>query len=222
MEFKPYFKKLINSFQFILLGLVFVLFLMGYAWFSDTPYFDILSIWAQDNYQQLVIYLIIFKVIGIIWPPLPGVIPILAAIPVIGWLNAFWVDLIGGVIGAMMAFYLARKFGDKVVKKLFGPHLVKQIKKFKFKPNREIEAIVLLKIFGAGIGEFISYGAGLTKINLRNFLIGHLIANVVAGIPLFYYFDFAFSHNNLLYALVPLGAGLVFFYVLRKRYFHWG
>ncbi len=214
-------KQLRYGSQFALLLAVFVFSLAAYSYFVGTPYFDVFERWAEQNYWNLVIFLLLLKIIGIIWPPLPGVIPLIGAIPVIGWLPAFLIDTVGYIIGSVIAYFLANRYGMQVISKLFGQAGVIEVSKFKIKPERELEAIVLMKIFGGGIGEFISYAAGLTKIKLKNFIFGSIIASVVVGIPLFYYFNFALSHNNLLFSLVPLGVGILLFYIMRRRYFDW-
>lgn len=214
-------KQLRYGSQFAILLAVFVFSLAAYSYFVGTPYFDVFEQWAQQNYWNLVIFLVVLKIIGIIWPPLPGVVPLIGAIPVIGWFPAFLIDTIGYMIGSVIAYYLANHYGTDVIRKLFGQAGVAEVEKFKIRPERELEAIVLMKIFGGGIGEFISYAAGLTKVKLKNFILGSIIASVVVGIPLFYYFNFALSQNNLLFSLVPLGVGILLFYIMRRRYFDW-
>ncbi len=217
--YHDYILKLRNASQFALILAVFILSLVGYAYFVTTPYFAVVESWAQSNFWTLVVFLLILKIVGIIWPPLPGVVPLIGAIPIIGWPAAFFIDLVGYMIGSIIAFYLARKYGLKIIKKLFGNVGVNSVKKIRIKPHRQLEAITLMKIFGGGIGEFISYAAGITNIKFYNFFWGSVMSSVVVGIPLFYFFDFALSQNNLLFALVPLGFGAILFYLLRQRYF---
>ncbi|HMQ02000.1 MAG TPA: VTT domain-containing protein [Candidatus Doudnabacteria bacterium] len=207
--------------QFAFIFVVFIFFLAAYSYLVGTPYFDAFELWAEDNYWRLVGFLLILKIVGIVWPPIPGVIPLIGSIPVLGWFPALLIDAIGYMIGSTIAFYLARSYGIIVIHKLFGESGVKQVEKFRIKPERELEAISLMKIFGGGIGEFISYAAGVTRMRFINFFWGNLISIIVVSLPLFYFFSFAFSENNLLYALVPLGIGLLLFYLLRRRYFEW-
>ncbi|HMR55489.1 MAG TPA: VTT domain-containing protein [Candidatus Doudnabacteria bacterium] len=214
-----YILKLRQASQFGLILSVFILSLIAYAYFVTTPYFSVVENWAQSNYWTFVLFLLILKVIGIIWPPLPGVVPLIGAIPIIGWPAAFFIDLVGYIIGSIIAFFLARKFGLKVIRKLFGEAGVRSVERIRIKPQRQLEAITLMKIFGGGVGEFISYAAGITNIKFYNFFWGSILASVMVGIPLFYFFNFALSQNNLLYALLPLGVGALLFYILRKRYF---
>lgn len=218
-DYHKFIKRARFGSQFFILLAVFVFFLAAYTYFVNTAYFDVVETWAQNNYERFVIFLFITKVIGIVWPPLPGVIPIIAAIPVIGWVPALIIDSVGYMVGATIAFLLSRYFGMRVIRLLFGEAGVREVNKIKIKPNRELEAITLMKIFGGGIAEFISYAAGITNMRLRNFLLGSIISLVVVNIPMFYYFDFAFSQNNLLYAFIPLIVGLLLFYFLRRRYF---
>lgn len=220
-RYYQFIQRIRYSWQFVLLAMVFVAFLIGYSYFEGTVYYEQFEVWAHDNYWRLVIFLLALKIIGIIWPPLPGVVPLIAAIPVLGWFPAFLIDTAGYFIGASLAFLLARRYGMTVIRKLFGVAGEAQVKRFNVKPERELEAVTLMKIFGGGIGEFISYAAGITNMRFRNFFLGSVISSVVVGIPLFYFFGFALSQNNLLYALIPIVVGLLLFYFLRRRYFDW-
>lgn len=220
-KYHQFIKRVRYGSQFAILLTVFVFSLAAYSYFVGTPYFDTFESWAQTNYWNLVLFLLVIKVAGIIWPPLPGVIPVIGSIPILGWFPAFLLDLVGYLIGSAIAFYLARRYGFSVIRMLFGQAGVNEVEKFRIKPERELEAITLMKVFGGGIGEFISYAAGITNIRFQNFFLGSILSSAVVGLPLFYFFNFALSQNNLLFALVPLGIGLVLFYFLRRRYFEW-
>jgi uncharacterized membrane protein YdjX (TVP38/TMEM64 family) len=211
-----------NYYHVFTVLLMFVITVFAYSYFSETRYFAQLQLWAQSNFWRFFTILILIKTVGIVWPPLPGVVISLGAIPIVGWFPAFAADAIGWYIGATIAFLLSRRYGLRTVKFFFGEMGVERVKKFKVNPNRELEVLIIMKCLGGSIGEFINYAAGLTTIKFWNFTISNFVASLIIGLPLFYSFHFALkSGNNLFFALIPLVIGVIFFYVFRKRYFIW-
>lgn len=66
-----------------------------YYLFSKSIYFQIFFSWSRQNIGLFVIVLFLLKILGIVWPPLPGGVFTLAAIPFIGWFPAYLVDFAG-------------------------------------------------------------------------------------------------------------------------------
>lgn len=213
-------KEFIKRYNFLFVLLfAFITTIILYGKFEGTESFKLFLIWAEKNILFLILSILLLKVIGIIWPPLPGLVFTIAAIPIIGWFPAFIVDFCGGILGSSIAFKLSRKYGPMIVVKLFGESGLAQVRRFKFKPNNELEAIILLRVFSGAIAEVISYGAGLTNLKFRNFLLGTGISYIVVGIPLFYLLGFAFSDGHLLFAIIPLVLCVILFYFTKGRYF---
>ena len=201
---------------------MFVATAVAYSYFAETKYFVELQTWAQANFVRFFLILIFVKALGIVWPPLPGVVITLGAIPIVGWIPALIADVLGWYLGSSIAFFLARRFGIKAILFFFGEAGVIRVKKFKVNPKRELEALIIMKCLGGSIGEFINYAAGLTTVKFRNFFLANFIASIVIAIPLFYTFNHALkSSNNLFLALIPLSIAILFFYIFRDRYFTW-
>lgn len=215
------FKHLKHSFHFILILAMFVATIVAYSHFSKTVYFVELQVWAQANFFRFFLILVFVKALGIVWPPLPGVVLLIGSIPIIEWLPAFLADAIGWYIGATISFLLSRRYGMRTIRFFFGESGVERVKNFKVNANRELEVLTIMKIMGGSIGEFINYAAGLTTISFLNFCLSNVIASLVIGLPLFYAFHFALGSSNLFFAFVPLALGIGFFYIFRKRYFIW-
>lgn len=203
----------------IVLGVAFLITLVLYSQFSQTESFNDLIAWSQQNVIILIVLLALIKIIGIIWPPLPGMVFVVAAIPVIGWFPAFLIDFFGALLGATVAFNLSRKYGEVIVLKLFGKSGLKQVKRFKLNPKNEFEAIVLMRFFMGSISELISYGLGLTNMKFRNYFWGTFLSYLVVGVPLFYMLGLVLSTNNLLFSVIPLAVGIAIILILRNRYF---
>lgn len=206
-----------------LLGTGGVLFItvIAYSMFAKTEHFQSVLDWSADNLILFVFILISIKIIGILWPPLPGIVFSVAAVPIVGWLPAFTADFIGSMIGSSIAFSLARHYGPKVILKLFGESGLRQVQRFKFRPNKELEAMVVTRVLTGAVSELVSYGAGLTNIRFKNFFWGTCLSSVVVGLPLFFLLSFVFGGDGLLIGAIPLLIGLAIIYALRNRYFSW-
>jgi len=204
----------------IIFGTVFIGSVVGYIWMINQPFFDTFIEWAQQNFILYFTILVMLKIIAIVWPPLPGGLLTLGSIPVIGWFNAYLADLIGGLIGASIAYYLGSKYGHNFLKKLFDDKVIDKIYKVKIVKNKEYEAILLLRLFSSAISEAISYGSGLLKIRFKNFFLATLTAAFLY-MPFYYLADGIFNGKNVVInAVLILSIGAVL-YKLRGRYFEW-
>ena len=203
----------------IVIALAFFATIIAYSAFSKTDHFQSLLSWSGQNMILFCIILIVIKIIGIIWPPLPGLVFTLGAIPMLGWPGAMLVDLAGGVIGSSLVFWVSRKYGKIVIRKVFGESGVHQVNRIKFKSSNELEALIIMRLFGGPVSELVSYGAGVSNVTYLHFLIGTTFAHLVVVMPLFYLANLAFTSGGLAMGVIPLFIGILIMYVLRKRYF---
>lgn len=100
--------KLKTHKHIIILVVAAVVTLIFYLWFVNSPYFAGFKIWSQSNLAVYISVLLLIKIFGIIWPPIPGGIFTLASVPVLGWKLAFAVDYSGSLIGSSIAFFIAK------------------------------------------------------------------------------------------------------------------
>gem|GEM_PF-707159 len=129
--------------------------------------------------------IILFRMLAMIIPPIPGGILSFALIPVIGWFLSFVYAVIGMTLGASIAFFIARKFREPVVAK-FVPLQQLTIWEKRLSHKTEFFTFLLIRLTTGPIMDFISYIAGLTKISFKKFLL----ATVIAELPsvFVYYF----------------------------------
>lgn len=131
------------------------------------------------------IIIIFWRIIAIIIPPLPGGVLSFAFVPIIGWFGAYVYGEIGVVVGATLAFFIARKFREPVAAK-FVPIQILYTWEDKLSKKQEFFAFLGLRIAAASVMDFISYGAGLSKISYRKFILATVIAEL--PIAIWYYF----------------------------------
>ena len=125
---------------------------------------------------------------------------------------------IASMISAVINFYLARKYGRPLIKKLTGEKGIKEIDRFTKLEGRE--ALIFLRFVGFPFFDFISYAVGLTKIPFKTYMtitaIMNLFGNVLVQL-LFYKVDLN-STNGIFLWFAFLGISSVICIWLIKRY----
>lgn len=87
------------------------------------------------------------------------------------------------LIGATVNFYIARFLGRPVMKRLIGKRGLKKVDKYT--DNFGIEALILFRLFGALMFEYISFAAGLSNISFKTYIIITAVASIPYHILLY-------------------------------------
>ena len=205
---------------FILAMLATVVF---YWWFIHSPYFEGFKNWSRDNLILYFLVLILIKIIGIIWPPIPGGVFTIASIPIIGWPLSYFADLVGSIIGSSVAFSIAQKWGWEFLERIFDRDTLEKIKNVKIKKHREIETVFLMRFFGGSVIEVVCYGAGILRVRFQNFLVASLLSHLAVGIPFFYLAGSVLGEvingKGAIIGALALLFVIFLFYRLKHRYF---
>lgn len=206
-----------NKNLILLVGLALIS-LVGYLWLIQQPFFETFIEWAQRNLFLYIGILVLLKILAVVWPPLPGSIFTIGSIPVIGWFTAALVNIIGGVVGASIAFYLGKKYGYLFLGKIVDENVLQKIRDFRVVKEKEFEAIFVLRLFTGIVSEVISYGAGVMNIRYRNFLIPTVLVSLL-DLPLFYLTGSLFDGRNVFFNIMLLSVFGFVFWKLKGRYF---
>jgi len=207
-----------RSKHLIIVGAIGVGTLIFYFWMVRQPFFASFIAWAGNYLWLYMAILVLFKALAIVWPPIPGGLLTLGSVAVIGWQYAFLGQVLGGLLGGSIAFFLGRKYGLWLLEKFFDWTVIEKVQKVKIYNHREFEAIFFLRIFTTAVSEAVSYGSGLIKIKFRNFFLATL-CGFVFELPLFYLAESILRGQNFwLSGSMVLVAGLLF-YKLKGRYF---
>lgn len=189
-----------------------------YFWFSKSPYFESFNLWTQQNLLLFYVTLFIAKVLAIVWPPLPGSLFTLGSIPFIGWWQSFLIDLIGGLTGASIAYFLGKKYGYQFLKKIFNAEILQKINEIKIRPNREIESIFIGRMAGNGnLMELVCYGAGVLRVQFHNFFIASFLAGFLT-LPIYYLGGNLFDGGSMIFGMLFGAFTLLLFWKLKGRY----
>lgn len=207
--------KRINLIIFIFIS---VLSVVLYLWFIKLPVFKHFEFWVSKNILLYFLFLILVKILAILWPPLPGSLFTLGSIPAIGWELAYLADLVGSIIGSSGAFFIGKKYGFKLLRKFFDASTIEKIKNTKIKKGKELEAVIVLKLLYSSVGEMISYGAGLIGISYSKFMIGSLITYQL-NMPIFFLVSKALEGKLLIINVITILLAILLFYKFKGRYF---
>jgi len=90
---------------------------------------------------------------------------------------ATWVSFI-------INFWIARKWGRKIVEKLIGRENIAKVDKLT--KNYGIVTLIFLRIFQASVGDFVSFAAGLTNMKFTSYFLTSIFASI-PGTLLWYY-----------------------------------
>jgi len=193
--------------------------LLAYMWFTQSAYFPTFLEWSERNIVLYYFILIFSKIIGIIWPPIPGGVFTLGSIPVLGWLGAYIADLAGSMIGSTIAYLLAKKYGLSFMKNIFDDEIIEKIKRLRVNPKHEIESIFVFRIFGGNVMELFCYGAGLLRVNFFKYILASFAAHLTIGIPTFYLIRNILSGKGILISIGFFITLVFLFFTLKHRYF---
>ena len=213
-------RKNTNKFTILMLAGVVVTVVACLA-FIGSSYFAIFQAWSQVNSVLFFVVLVAVKILGIVWPPIPGGLLTIGAIPFLGWFGAYTADLIGSAGGSIIAYLLGRKYGYPFLRKILDDSIVEKIKQVKIKKNREFEGIFFLRLAGGSVIEVIVYAAGLMKVNFKYFLTATVLSHLLVGIPTFYFANEILSGGSVAVTVVSLILLVMIFAKFRNRYFEW-
>ena len=105
--------------------------------------------------------------------PLPAAITTLAGVALFGFWPTFFYSVIGTLIGSMLAFYLGRKFGVKLIIWLFGKNAYD--KYVKFTQGKDKIVLTLMFLFPFFPDDLLCIVAGITDMKYWQFFVLMLI-----------------------------------------------
>ena len=104
MTFKNIFSK-DGTKILVVTSLVIGISVVAYLWFIKTPSFALFETWVQGNFVLFYIFLVLTKVIGVVWPPLPGSLFTLASIPFLGLVYSLYCRFCWQHVGFISCFF---------------------------------------------------------------------------------------------------------------------
>lgn len=115
------------------------------------------------------LFFILLQMVQVVFPVVPGGASCLAGVLAFGPILGFFYNYIGLVLGSVVAFCLSRKYGLKLVQKLFKEETIH--KYLGYIKTRKFDKLFFLGIFLPGLpDDLLCYIAGLSSMNYKKFL----------------------------------------------------
>src|SRR3989344_236290 len=149
------------------------------------------------------IILVILKALTLIIAPLGGSPLYFLSGAMFGNLQGFLLCFLGDALGSAGCFFISRKFGDKIVRKLAGDKFFVQIKKYANLLG-DTKSFVKARIAVFNIPELSAYAAGLSPISFLKFILVQMLFSIPVSF-LLVFFGYQIANLSLKYFfLYPL------------------
>ena len=177
-------KKQILLKSIFLLVLALALFLLQY--FGDIVSYlspEKINKWLSDAGYLAPFLYIIMMILAVVISPIPSLPLNIAAGGFFGPFYGTVYSVIGGTVGAVLSFMIARYFGRELIERFLGGH----INFCSACSNKLLTKLVFFSRFLPVFSfDLISYGAGITKMSLKNFCL----ATFMGMIPLTFLYNY--------------------------------
>lgn len=125
------------------------------------------------------LFFIFLQIFQVVFPVIPGGASCLAGVLAFGPVFGFIYNYLGLTIGSFVAFCLSRKYGLKLIYKLFKEETIQ--KYLTYIRNNQFYKIFFLGIFLPGLpDDLLCYVAGISKMDYKTFLLIILIGKPLA------------------------------------------
>ncbi len=181
------------------------------------PNIENVAAFAKNNSLLAPLILIAWRILAIVIPPIPGSMLSYALLPVFGWWESFIYSAIGVLIGTSTAFWLARRFRERLVGR-FLP--LRRVHELQGRMSSKTEFLVFLgfMLVTSPISDFMSYVAGLSKISFLKF-ISAVAISILPNIFIYYVGEAAFRANIYLGTALLLSYAIIFYFLKKKDIF---
>jgi uncharacterized membrane protein YdjX (TVP38/TMEM64 family) len=198
----------------IVVGLILVAILFTISTFIVDLYLDTLRDIIEQNYYLGAIIFIIFEALTVVFAPLSSTPIVPIASRTYGVFITFFLFYIGNVIGSIIAFFISKKYGKKIVKKLIDIKRAEDLLGNLSRKNLFI-SLILLRI--AVPAEIVSYSAGIFKEKISNkMFISTLLIGAIPGGIFFAYIGSLRILYQLAWWIFALFSVLLILYLLYK------
>ena len=182
------------------------LFLLGFLAFGVAVSYALDWVIAQFirlDEQRIVDWIERFGVLGpvvymlilastIIFTPLPSVIVDIAGGLAFGVLLGTVYTMLGGMLGATVNFYVARRLGRHFVERRLGQQAMNQIDGLADRMGAKL--IFLTRLIPLFNFDWVSYAAGLTRISFKTYAVASALGMLLPVIGIVYVGDVKLSH----------------------------
>lgn len=158
-----------------------------------------------------------YTVLSHVFAPLAGTPGVLLGVTIYGVKTGMFLLYIASLISATINFWISKKFGRKLVTKLVGEKSMKEVDEFTSVEGKQV--LIISRLFGFPIFEFVSYAAGLTNISFKDYFIITAIASVFTNLLAYFVFrniDFQSETGILTWIGSIIVAGIIFGFFIKS------
>ena len=173
---------------------------------------------TQEHLIIGAILLILLRTLSNVLPAIPGGMIVFSTIPIFGWFAAFIYNVTGILLGASIAFFLARIYREPLVSRFASLNNIHKLEK-QVSGKKQFVALVAFRLFTVPVVDISSYVIGLTKISYTKFALATFFATLPT-IATFYFgeeiYKRVFGKKLFIGVIVMLIIGSIYFII--KRY----
>ena len=121
---------------------------------------------------------------------------------------------------ATVSYFLGKKYGYTILKKVVGKFLADKIRAIKLKQRNQIEAALFLRFASGGLlSDGLAWGASLIGFRYVPFITGYIVSHFATTLPIFYLISASISYHSWLIGGVGVIVAWMILYRFKGRYF---
>ena len=165
-------QKFLSIIFFIAIFVIFIFFIQNYGLEPLRDKVNEMGIWAPFG-------IFILRGVSIILPALPSSAYSLLAGSLLGFQKGYITIVFSDIIFCQAAFFIARNFGRRPVKKLVGPKSMQKIERFN-QNQLEENFFLMTGLLMTGLFDFLSYAIGIGGTRWKIFTPALLISLLIS------------------------------------------
>ena len=162
--------------------------------------------------------IIIFRFLGVVVAPLPGMPVAFASMTLLEWWKAGLYNFIGSASGGICAFLIARNYRERVVA-YFVPLENVHAWQDTLSRKKQFLTLVAFRFLSVGAFDFVVYALGLTKISFKTYLATVLLVDLPMTTLFFYAGGVSLKYSIYLFAAF-MALLFIFSSFILKSYTH--
>jgi uncharacterized membrane protein YdjX (TVP38/TMEM64 family) len=121
---------------------------------------------------------VLLKAVTVVVTPISGTPLRLTAGALFGFWDGVALSVLGSVLGGSANFWIARRFGHRVVERLLGPAALARVEPMLGR-LASWKALALARVVLAPFWDALSYGVGLTRLRYKTYLAVAIVGDLV-------------------------------------------
>lgn len=155
---------------------------------------------------------VIARMVPIVIAPIPGVLLDITGIAIFGWLYGFILAELGIMLGSAAAFLIGRYFREPAVSRFASLQKVHEWEA-RYSEQQKFWGLVFVRAVTSPFFDYISYAAGLTKINFSKYILSTFIGTLPLMFSIYYFGGFSMEKGVV--------TSVIFFSILLVTAYFW-